>query len=282
MEDFRCSSSSRCVRPRRCEPPSDRISSRAVTTTLPATMRAVVIHKHGGPGVLTLESHWPTPTAGPGEIVVRVKACALNYLDIFTREGMPGEPTPLPHITGGDVAGLVAEVGPGVDRPLVGERVLLDPHWGCGRCPYCLDGETTRCLRGHMLGEMDRGGLAESVRAPATQAIAIPPHYPFDLAGCLPVAWGTAWRMVVTHAGVTPGDVVVVTAAAGGVGLGAVQLARLQGARVVALASSDEKLARLKTLGADETINYVTDPDWDVTVRRLTGKRGADVVIETV
>src|SRR5437660_8943167 len=114
MADFRCSSSSRRVRPRRCEPPSDRISSRAVTTTLPATMRAVVIHKHGGPGVLTLESHWPTPTAGPGEIVVRVEACALNFLDIFTLEGMPGEPTPLPHITGGGGAGGEAQVGSGV------------------------------------------------------------------------------------------------------------------------------------------------------------------------
>src|SRR2546425_11464164 len=105
MADFRCSSSSRRVRPRRCEPTSDRISSRAVTPTLPATMRAVVIHKHGGPGVLTLESHWPTPTAGPGEIVVRVEACARNVLGIFARVGMAGEPTALPAITGCDGAG---------------------------------------------------------------------------------------------------------------------------------------------------------------------------------
>jgi len=251
-------------------------------TTLPTTMRAMVIHRHGGPEVLTLEREWPRPVAGPGEIVVAVKACALNYLDIFTREGMPGEPTPLPHITGGDVAGVVAETGAGVEWPSVGERVLLDPHWGCGRCEYCREGQTTRCLCGHMLGEMDPGGLAEYVRIPARQAIPIPSPYPFDLAACLPVAWGTAWRMVVTHGRPKPGDVVVVTAAAGGVGLGAVQIAQLQGARVIALASSDAKLARLKTLGADETINYVSDPDWDVAVRRLTGKRGADVIVETV
>ncbi|MBI1733710.1 MAG: zinc-binding dehydrogenase [Candidatus Rokubacteria bacterium] len=245
-------------------------------------MRALVMHRHGGPEVLTLEREWPRPVAGPGEIVVAVKACALNYLDIFTREGMPGEPTPLPHITGGDVAGVVAETGPGVDWPPVGARVLLNPNWGCGRCEYCREGETTRCLRGHMLGEMDPGGLAEYVRVPAMQAITIPSAYPFELAACLPVAWGTAWRMVVTHADVKPGDVVVVTAAAGGVGLGAVQIAKLQGARVVALASSASKLARLKTLGADETVNYVTDADWDAAVRRFTGKRGADVIIETV
>lgn len=251
-------------------------------TSLPKTMRAMVMHRHGGPEVLTLEREWPRPVAGPGEIVVAVKACALNYLDIFTREGMPGEPTPLPHITGGDVAGVVAETGPGVDWPPVGERVLLNPNWGCGRCEYCREGETTRCLRGHMLGEMDPGGLAEYVRIPATQAITIPSTHPFELAACLPVAWGTAWRMVVTHADVKPGDVVVVTAAAGGVGLGAVQIAKLQGARVVALASNDGKLARLKALGADETVNYVTDTSWDAAVRRFTGKRGADVIIETV
>jgi NADPH:quinone reductase-like Zn-dependent oxidoreductase len=249
---------------------------------LPTTMRAMVMHRHGGPEVLTLETSWPRPVAGAGEIVVRVKACALNYLDIFTRDGMPGEPTPLPHITGGDVAGIVAEVGPGVTWPPVGERVLLNPNWGCGLCEYCRDGETTRCLRGHMLGEMDPGGLAEFVKVPAKQAITIPAHYPFEPAACLPVAWGTAWRMVVTHGDVTPGDVVVVTAAAGGVGVGAVQIAKLQGARVVALASSDAKLARLKTMGADETINYVTDKDWDAAVRTFTAKRGADVIIETV
>jgi NADPH:quinone reductase-like Zn-dependent oxidoreductase len=249
---------------------------------LPKTMRAMVMHRHGGPEVLTLEREWPRPVAGPGEIAVAVKACSLNYLDIFTREGMPGEPTPLPHITGGDVAGVVAEAGPGVDWPATGARVVINPNWGCGRCEYCRAGQTPRCLRPHMLGEMDDGGLAEYVTCPALQAIPVPNDYPLELAACLPVAWGTAWRMVVTHGSVTPGDVVVVTAAAGGVGLGAVQIAKLQGARVVALASSDEKLARLRTLGADETINYVADPDWDVTVRRLTRKRGADVIIESV
>ena len=251
-------------------------------TALPKTMRAMVIHRHGGPEALTLEREWPRPVAGPGEIVVAVKACALNYLDIFTRDGMPGEPTPLPHITGGDVAGVVAETGPGVDLPAIGTRVLLNPSWGCGRCEYCREGETTRCLRPHMLGEMDPGGLAEYVRAPAGQAIPIPASFPFEQAACLPVAWGTAWRMVVTHGNVTPGDTVVVTAAAGGVGLGAMQIAKLQGARVIALASSDAKLARLRHFGADETLNYVRDQDWDVAVRRLTSKRGADLIVETV
>lgn len=254
-------------------PGSDRVTK---------TMRAMVMHRHGGPEVLTLETAWPRPQPGPGEIVVQVQACALNYLDIFTREGMPGEPTPLPHITGGDVAGVVAEVGPGVERPRPGDRVLINPNWGCGRCEYCRQGEVTRCLHGHMLGEMDPGGLAEYVKCPATQAIPVPAEYSLDLAACLPVAWGTAWRMLITHGRPVPGDVVLVLGAAGGVGLGAVQMARIAGTRVIALASSDEKLARIKAFGADEVINYATDADWDVTVRRLTGKRGADVIIETV
>jgi NADPH:quinone reductase-like Zn-dependent oxidoreductase len=246
------------------------------------TMRAMVIHEHGGPEVLTLEEAWPKPEPGPGEIRVRVKACALNYLDIFTREGMPGEPTPLPHITGGDVAGLVDAVGPGMQRPAVGDRVLLDPHWGCGACEYCRDGETTVCLSGHMLGEMDPGGLAGFTVCPAAQAIPIPADYPFDLAACLPVAWGTAWRMVVTHGAIRPGDVALVLGAAGGVGLAAVQIARLQGARVIATASTDDKLHRIGEYGAEHLVNYATDTDWDRTVRQLTGKRGADLIVETV
>ena len=125
--------------------------------------------RHGGPEVLTLELEWPRPEPGPGEILVEVHACALNFLDIFTREGMPGEPTPLPHITGGDVAGIVAAVGAGVARPTVGARVLIDPNWGCGACEYCRSGERPRCIHGHMLGEMDAGGLAEYVTCPASQ-----------------------------------------------------------------------------------------------------------------
>jgi NADPH:quinone reductase-like Zn-dependent oxidoreductase len=245
-------------------------------------MRAMVIHRHGGPEVLTLEPRWPDPVAGAGEIVVRVRACALNPLDIFTREGMPGEPTPLPHITGGDVAGVVESTGPGVAAPRVGDRVMLNPSWGCGRCEYCRDGEVPKCLRVHMLGEMDPGGLAELVRCPAAQAIPLPEGYGFEEAACLPITFGTAWRMLVTHARVEPGDDVLVHGAVGGVGLAAIQIAKLAGARVFATASTAEKLDRATELGADVVINYAEDADWDVTLRRLTDKRGVDVIVETV
>jgi NADPH:quinone reductase-like Zn-dependent oxidoreductase len=245
-------------------------------------LRAIVIHRHGGPEVLTFERDWPRPVAGPGEIVVRVKACALNYLDIFVREGMPGEPTNLPQITGGDIAGVVEEVGSGVSSPVIGTRVVLNPSWGCGMCEYCGEQLTPRCLHPHMLGEADAGGLAEYVKCPAHQAIAIPDGYSNAEAACLPITYGTAYRMVVTRAGVRAGDAVLVLGAGGGVAIAAIQLAKLLGARVIATASTDAKLKRGVELGADDIINYVTDEDWDSSVRLLTGKRGADVIIETV
>ncbi len=246
-----------------------------------SSMRALVIHRHGGSDVLTLEREWPRPVPGPGEILVKVKACALNFLDIFTREGMPGEVTPLPQITGGDVAGVVHAAGDGVVRPAVGDRVLLDPSWGCGTCEYCRAGHRPRCLRPRMLGERDPGGLAEYVKCPAAQAIALPHGYSFDDAACLPVTFGTAWRML-RRASVETDDVVVVLGAGGGVAIAAIQIAKLMGARVIATASTDEKLARACELGADHVINYVVQPEWDTVVRGLTGKRGADVIVETV
>jgi NADPH:quinone reductase-like Zn-dependent oxidoreductase len=245
-------------------------------------VRAMVIHRHGGPEVLTYEPSWPDPVAGPGEIVVRVHACALNPLDIFTREGMPGEPTPLPHITGGDIAGVVHSVGSGVESPHVGDRIVLNPSWGCGVCEYCRDGEVPKCIRVHMLGEMDPGGLAEYVKCPARQAIPLPASYPFEEAACLPITFGTAWRMLVTHARVRAGEDVLVHGAVGGVGLAAIQIAKLAGARVFATASTADKLERATAVGADVAINYAEDKEWDVTVRRLTGKRGVDVIVETV
>jgi alcohol dehydrogenase len=245
-------------------------------------MRAIVIHRHGGPEVLSYELAWPKPEPGTGEIVVRVEACGLNYLDIFVRQGMPGEPVPLPTISGGDIAGVVDWIGDGVESPKPGDRVVLNPGRGCGACEYCLRGLTPICLHGSMLGEGEPGGLAEFVKCHASQALPLPEDYPFEKAACFPVAFGTAFRMVITKAQTKPDDVVLVLGAGGGVAVAAIQLAKIAGARVIATASTAEKLKRAQALGADELIDYSTDPEWDVTVRRLTGKRGADVIIETI
>jgi len=245
-------------------------------------MRAIVIHRHGGPEVLTYESVWPEPKPGPGEIVVKIAACGLNYLDIFVRNGMPGEPTRLPQITGGDIAGIVEHVGSGVESPRPGDRVLLNPSWGCGQCEYCINSLTPRCLQPHMLGEMDPGGLAEYVKCPAAQALGIPDEYPFEQAACLPITFGTAYRMVVTRGRTRPGDQVLVLGAGGGVAIAAMQIAKLIGARVIATASTEAKLEEASKFGADEIINYIRDEKWDETVRRMTEKKGVNVIIETI
>jgi NADPH:quinone reductase-like Zn-dependent oxidoreductase len=245
-------------------------------------MRAVVIHAHGGPDALTFEPAWPRPEPGPEDILVSVRACGLNHLDIFARDGMPREPTPLPLITGGDVAGVVHAAGSKVSWPRAGDRILVNPLRGCGTCEYCRRGEAPRCLRYRMLGEHEPGGLAEFVTCRAAQAVPLPPDYPFARAACLPITFGTAWRMLTRYAAIRPGDAVVVLGAGGGVAIAAIQIARLMGATVIATASSEEKLERARRLGATHTINYAIDEAWDVAVRRLTGKRGADVIVESV
>ena len=248
----------------------------------PQIMRAVVIHQHGGLEVLKLETSWPRPVPGPGEILVKVEACGLNYLDIFVRNGMPGEKVPLPLISGGDIAGTVVAHGTGVTAPAIGTNVALDPNWGCGECEYCADGLQLRCLHGHMLGEREDGGLADFVKCPARQAILLPAGYGFVEAAALPITFGTAYRMVVTRGQVLPDETVVILGAGGGVAIAALQLAKLVGARVIAIASTDEKLQRAREFGADHLINYTSDQEWDKTVRQITTKRGADVVIESV
>jgi NADPH:quinone reductase-like Zn-dependent oxidoreductase len=219
--------------------------------------------------------------AGPGEIVVRVHACALNPLDIFTREGCLESRRLSPTSPAATSPGWSTRSGPG-RVPRVGDRIVLNPSWGCGVCEYCRDGEVPKCIRVHMLGEMDPGGLAEYVKCPRRQAIPLPASYPFEEAACLPITFGTAWRMLVTHARVRAGEDVLVHGAVGGVGLAAIQIAKLAGARVFATASTADKLERATALGADVAINYAEDKEWDVTVRRLTGKRGVDVIVETV
>src|SRR6185437_661185 len=203
-------------------------------------MRALVLRQHGGLGNLELVADYPEPTPGPGQVVIRVRASAFNYHDIFTVHGMPGIKVPLPVIIGLDMAGEIAALGEGVAGWKLGDRVLVNP---------------LNKQKG-LMGEMLDGGMAEYCRVAADQLIAMPAGVSFEDAAALPVAYGTAHRMLVTHRTVTAGERVLVLGASGGVGTGAVILAKLLGAHVIACAGSDEKLARLKALGADEVINY--------------------------
>jgi alcohol dehydrogenase len=229
-------------------------------TTL-TTMQAAVIRRHGGPEAVELDE-LARPSPGPGEALVRVGACGLNHLDIFVRRGMPGLPIPLPHVSGGDIAGWVEEVGDDVPGELSGAAVLLDPAVGDGA-----------------IGETLPGGLAEYVLAPAENLIPLPDPERLVAFAALPIAYGTAYRMIVARARVASGETVVILGASGGVGVACVQFAKRIGARVLACTSSDDKAGRLRALGADETINTLEE-DFSAAVWKLTGRRGADVVVD--
>jgi alcohol dehydrogenase len=229
--------------------------------TATATMQAAVIRRHGGPDVTEVEEV-ARPAAEPGEAVVRVAACGLNHLDIFVRRGMPGLPIPLPHVSGGDVAGWVEEVGEGGSTELAGTAVLVDPAVGDGA-----------------IGETLPGGLAEYVVVPVENLIPLPDPDRLVAFAALPIAYGTAYRMIVTRARLAAGETIAILGASGGVGVACVQFAKRIGARVLACTSSGEKAERLRRLGADEAINMIEE-DFSAAVWKLTGKQGADVVVD--
>jgi NADPH:quinone reductase-like Zn-dependent oxidoreductase len=223
----------------------------------------------------------PDPVPAPGEVLVRVRACALNHLDLWNRRGLPGRPLAFPHILGNDVAGEVLALPSRVEGIAVGQRVLVSPGTSCGRCRMCLAGEDGSCRQYRILGYQLPGGYAEQVRVPVANLIPLPDGLPFEDAAAFPLVFLTAWRMVVTRAQVHPGDDVLVWAAGSGVGMAAVQVAKVFGGRVIATAGTEAKLARARELGADEVVNHRTS-DVVAEVRRLTGKKGADVVVEHV
>ena len=243
-------------------------------------MKAVVIHQHGGPEVLS-EENVADPSPGPGEVLVRVKACALNHLDLWTRGGLPGRTVAFPHILGNDIAGEIAAVPVAVEGLDVGRRVMLSPGTSCGRCRMCLSGEDSLCRRYRILGAHLPGGYAELVCCPAANVIPLPDAIGFEQAAAFPLVFLTAWRMLVTRARVRPGETVLVWGAGSGVGMAAIQVAKLFGATVIATAGSDAKLESARLLGADEAIHHGSQ-DVAAEVRRLTDKRGADVIVEHV
>jgi NADPH:quinone reductase-like Zn-dependent oxidoreductase len=243
-------------------------------------MRAVVIRGHGGPEVVNVEE-LPDPTPGPGEVLLRVKAASVNHLDLWVRRGWPGLRLAFPHVLGSDVAGVVEAVGPGVTVTRVGDEVVVNPALGCGRCERCRSGEENLCLKFSILGEHVSGGQAERLVVRAENTLPKPANLSFEEAAAVPLTFMTAWHALLGRARLRLGETVLVHAAGSGVGVAAVQIAKLVGARVIATAGSDAKLERARALGADEVVNYETK-DFVQEVRRLTGKRGVDVVFEHV
>ncbi len=243
-------------------------------------MKALAFSEHGGLEKLKYQDV-PDPKIGPGEVRIRVRACALNHLDLFVREGIPGLKLPLPFWSGCDIAGDVAEVGADVQGVKVGDRVAVNPNLNCGRCEFCIQGEDSLCISYGIVGEHAYGGLAEYVKVDGRNVLTLPDAIPYEGAAAFILVNMTAWRMLVTQAALRAGENLLILGVGGGVSSTAVQIGKLCGARVWVTSSSDEKLERAKALGADERINYSKE-DWVKVVLERTGKRGVDVVLENV
>jgi NADPH:quinone reductase-like Zn-dependent oxidoreductase len=241
-------------------------------------MKAVRIHQFGGPEVLTYEDV-PDPQPRKDQVLVRVRACSLNHLDIWVRKGLPG--IKLPHIPGSDVAGEIVEVGEYVTGLRVGQRVLLAPMHYCGRCVKCASGLQNQCREFTVLGNAVDGGDCELIAVSAANVIPIPDSLDFNQAASVPLVFVTAWHMLVGRAGIRPGQTVLVLGASSGVGIAAIQIAKLFHCRVITTAGDETKLAKGRELGADFGIHHYRQKISEE-VRKITNKEGVDIVVEHV
>lgn len=247
-------------------------------------MKATVFHEHGAPEVLQYED-FPDPEVGPNQVLVGVKAVALNHLDLFVRGGIPGLKLEMPHILGSDISGVVKEIGSGVSGDLeIGQTVIIDPGRSCGVCEYCVQGEESLCATYGIIGEHYRGGYADLISVDAQNAIPVPEYSELDFnqAAAAPLTFMTAWRMLLSKARVKPGDDVLIIGIGGAVAIASLQIAKLAGARVLVTSSSKEKLKKALDLGADIGINHRTNPEFHKEVWNLTNRRGVDIVVDSV
>jgi NADPH2:quinone reductase len=243
-------------------------------------MQAVQFREHGDRDVIEY-GEFEDPEPGRGEVVVDVKAGALNHLDVWTRRGLPGVDLDMPHVPGSDAAGVVSEVGEGVSRFAEGDRVAVSAGVSCGECEFCRHGEESLCVSFHIIGEHVPGVHAERAAVPAENLVAVPDGVDWTVAGSASLVFQTAWRMLLTRGDLRPGESVLVLGASGGVGHAAVQIADYAGAEVYATASSEEKLRHAEECGADHVIDY-EETDFADEIRELTGRRGVDMVVDHV
>src|SRR5215468_7644367 len=241
-------------------------------------MKAVRLYETGGPEVLKYEDI-PEPTARKDQVLVRVRACAMNHLDLWVRKGIPK--VPLPHILGSDVAGEIVEIGEYVSGFQSGQRVLLAPMHFCNHCEKCLAGLQNQCRQFTVLGNAVDGGNCELIAVPAASVIPIPNTLDFNEAASVPLVFVTAWHMLVGLAAIRPGQTVLILGANSGVGIAAIQIAKLFHARVITTAGDDRKAERARELGADHVINHYQQKI-SQEVRQLTNHKGVDIVLEHV
>jgi NADPH:quinone reductase-like Zn-dependent oxidoreductase len=240
-------------------------------------VKAAYFKEHGGSDKI-IYGDYKDPAPAPGEVVVRVRACALNHVDMLLLDGRYPPPEGLPHVNGCEVTGTIETPGAGLPR---GQRVVIFPGFSCGACEFCLRGERTVCLRYGYLGAARDGGYAELVKAPAANIVPLPEAISFETGAAVPLAMLTSWHALIAQAQLRPGQTVLVQAAGSGVGSAAIQIARLVGARVMTTVGSDDKLEFARALGAEHVVNYRTQ-DFVEEAKRWTGKRGVDVVVEHI
>ena len=244
-------------------------------------MKAIVINQHGGLEVLQAVE-LPTPAIGANDILIDVKATALNRVDLFVREGWAGLKVTFPHILGCDVAGVIAATGANVKELKVGQRVAVNPTLSCGECEWCLRGEDQMCNQWKLLGEHVNGGYAEQVAAPARNAVVMPDSITFEQGAAASLVMVTAWHSLIRKGRLRAGESVLVVGAGGGVNSVSIQIAKLAGAKVYVVASNAAKAARAKEMGADVCIDRAQTPDWARALYGMTNKRGVDVVVDNV
>jgi len=247
-------------------------------------VKATVFHEHGGPEVLQY-TDFPTPEVNSHQILIEVKAVALNHLDLFIRGGIPGLTLEMPHILGSDISGVIKEIGNSVNGNLeVGQKVIVDPGLSCGTCEFCIKGEQSLCRQYQIIGEHVRGGYAEYFAVNAENIIPVPKTSGLDFveSAAIPLTFMTAWRLLISKGKLGPGDDVLIIGIGGGVALAALQIAKITGARVFVTSSSDTKLEKARLLGADFVINHNTTPDYHKEIGKITNRRGVDIVLDSV
>ena len=244
-------------------------------------MKVVLFHNHGDESVLEI-SDFPIPEPDQGQVLVRLKAAALNHLDLWVREGWPGLELEYPHIPGADGAGEIAALGSGVSGWSVGDRVVINPNLSCGKCEYCLAGYDNRCQDWGLLGETRRGTYAEYIAVPERNLLALPDDIDEHTAAAAALVFLTAWHSLITRGDLKPGETVLVVGASGGVNLASIQVAKLGGATVYVVGSHPDKLALAGSLGSDYLIDRTEQPDWSQEVYLMTEKRGVDIIVDNV
>ena len=244
-------------------------------------MKTVLFHQHGGPEVLEY-TDFETPQPRPGEALIRLRAAALNRMDLFVRNGWPGLKLQLPHINGADGAGEVTDIGEDTQGIKAGDPVVINSNFGCGNCEYCLAGKDNMCSDWHLLGETIRGTYAEYVSVPIKQLYKLPNGFDFHQAAASALVYQTAWHSLVKRGNLQNGETALIVGAGGGVNTASIQIAKFMGAQVIVIGSDAKKLEMAQSIGADILIDRSKEENWSKAVFIATNKRGVDVVVDNV